>query len=74
MSIKIKTLEFLFEDTYSRIENGLPYSLNLKSYSPELIKQVLDYFEKKEEFEKCIIINKFLQNRFNHEENYFNKS
>ena len=73
MALRLKSFDFLIQDTFSRIEKGFPYSINLKPYTQELVKEVLQYFEEKEEFEKCIIIHKFIQERFQHEKNYFNK-
>jgi hypothetical protein len=73
MSLQLKSYNFLIQDTFSRIEKGIPYSVNLKTYTKEFVEKILKYFEEKEEFEKCFIIHKFLQERFQHENNYFNK-
>ena len=46
------------------------FDIKLKPYKKDFLEKVLFYFEEKEEFEKCMVINEFINKRFNHELNY----
>jgi hypothetical protein len=58
------------EETYRRISENKPFDTNLKTYKKSKIKEVLEYFENREDYEKCQVISNFLNKRFNHIENY----
>lgn len=54
-------------EIYSRITNNKFYDLRLKPYSISDMNNCLNYYLELEEYELCSIINKIIQNRFNHE-------
>jgi chemotaxis methyl-accepting protein methylase len=56
---------------YERIKLGKSYDLGFKPYSEIVLRNVLNYFEEKEEFEKCELILKHL-NKLNHDNGYIN--
>lgn len=58
------------EVVYQRICNNRPFGNNLKPYPKNILNEVLEYFEKKEEFEKCQFIKDFIKDRFNHNKKY----
>lgn len=68
--LKLKTLNSFMCEVYERISLNKPFDTNLKPYKESLIKEVLEYFENKEEFEKCQVISSYLNKRFNHFTNY----
>ena len=55
---------------YNRIKNGKPYGKNLKPYPKKIIKSVIELLCNEDEFEKCVELEKFIEERFNHENNY----
>ena len=55
---------------YNRCLSGRPYTIDLKIYSERFLKKVVDELVELEEYEKCIEMNKFIKQRFNHELNY----
>lgn len=65
----IRSYDFLINNSYDRIKEGKHFDEKLKPYTKEFIKDMIQYFELKEEFEKCQIIQKF-NDRFDHEKNY----
>ena len=67
ISLKILNKEEIFE----RVSIGLPYDKNLKPYSKVQLELALNHFIEVEEYEKCKIIDDFIKNRFNHEDNYY---
>ncbi len=66
----MKSYEYLMQDTFNRIKEGKITDENFKPYTEEFIKKILQYFENKEEYEKCKTISDFLNIRFNHDLNY----
>jgi len=68
--IRLKTVNSYMYEIYERISQNKPYDVNLKTYSDTQVKEVLKFFEEKEDFEKCQVISNFLNKRFNHIENY----
>jgi len=66
----MKSYEYLMQDTFNRIKGGKITDENFKPYTEEFIKKILQYFENKEEYEKCKTISDFLNIRFNHDLNY----
>lgn len=57
-------------EMYDRIIEGKPYGKNFKPYPKKIIKKAIQFFSDEDEFEKCIELEKFIEKRFNHEENY----
>lgn len=57
-------------EVYDRCLSGKPFTKNLKIYTKEYLLKVLEELEYIEEYEKCNVLNKFIQKRFNHESNY----
>ncbi len=68
--LKLKTLNSFMNELYQRISENKPFDNNLKPYKESQIREVLEYFESREDYEKCQIISNFLNNRFNHTVNY----
>jgi hypothetical protein len=60
----------IMEETFIRINSNKCFDLKLKPYSKEYLEDLVLYFEKKEEYEKCIVIINFINKRFNHDYNY----
>ena len=50
---------------YNRCLSGKPYSKELKIYSRRYLQRVVLELAEIDEFEKCIELNKFIENRFN---------
>ena len=67
---KIRSYESVMKETYNRVESNKCFDIKLKPYKKDFLEKVLFYFEEKEEFEKCVIINNFINQRFSHELNY----
>ena len=70
MSFIIKSYDSLIEKTISRISNNIFYDKNYKPYTEDFLFKILKYLEKREKYEDCAIIKKFIEDRFNHEYNY----
>jgi hypothetical protein len=70
MSFKLKTLNSFMYEIYNRLSENKPFDNKLKPYKESKIKEVLEYFEQQEDYEKCKIISDFLNKRFNHIQNY----
>jgi len=69
-NFKIRSYESVMKETYNRVESNKCFDIKLKPYKKDFLEKVLFYFEEKEEFEKCMVINDFINKRFNHELNY----
>ena len=67
---KLKTLNSFMNEIYIRIAHDKPFDYKLKTYKESQIKEVLEYFEDREDYEKCQIISDFIKKRFNHVTNY----
>lgn len=65
----IRSYDFLINNSYDRINEGKHFDEKLKPYTKEFIKDMIQYFELKEEFEKCQTLKRF-NDRFDHEKNY----
>lgn len=68
--LKLRTLSSLMNEIYERVSQNKPFDSSLKPYKQSQIKDVLDYFEDKEDYEKCQILSDFINERFNHVTNY----
>ncbi len=51
-------------EVYNRCLSGKPYSKELKIYSKRYLQRVVQELVILEEYEKCIEMNKFIENRF----------
>lgn len=71
--ISIKSYHKLAEEVFIRINKNIPYNTQLKPYTKKFILEITKYFEDKEEYEKCHILNLFIKSRFDHESNYESK-
>jgi len=68
--LKLRTLNSFMNEVYQRISENKPFDINLKPYKEEQIREVLEYFEDREDYEKCQVISNFINKRFNHIKNY----
>jgi hypothetical protein len=68
--LKLRTLNSFMNEVYQRISENKPFDSNLKPYKESLIREVLEYFEEREDYEKCQVISDFVNKRFNHVTNY----
>jgi hypothetical protein len=68
--LKLRTLNSFMEEVYKRVSENKPFDFNLKPYKESQIREVLEYFEDREDYEKCQVISDFLNKRFNHVTNY----
>jgi len=62
--IRLKTLDSVMIEVYNRINLNKPFDKKLKPYSKEKLKMTLDFFEGKEDYEKCKVIHDFIKKRF----------
>jgi hypothetical protein len=69
-NIKLRTLNSFMNEVYDRVSKNKPFDTSLKPYKESLIKEVLCYFEDKEDYEKCQVLSDFINVRFNHIVNY----
>ena len=67
--IKLRYLDSKMNEILERLKQGKIYGQDLKPYTEKILKTALNFFEEKEEYEKCVIILEKL-NRFNHNNNY----
>jgi hypothetical protein len=68
--LTLKSYEYLMIETFKRIEENKHYDVDFKPYSKELLKNLLRFFEEREEYEKCKMIHELMTSRYNHELNY----
>ena len=67
---KLRTLNSFMNEIYQRLSENKPFDINLRPYKESQIKEVLEYFEDREDYEKCQMISDFINKRFNHVTNY----
>ncbi len=68
--IKLRSLDYKMNEILSRLNQGKTYGYDLKPYGEKVLKRALKFFEENEEYEKCQLLIKYIENRFNHEKNY----
>jgi hypothetical protein len=68
--LKVKTLNSFMNEVYERVSKNKPFDFNLKPYKESKIREVLEYFEKIEDYEKCQVLSDFINKRYNHNKNY----
>jgi hypothetical protein len=57
-------------EVYDRVSKNKPFDDKLKPYTKSQIKKVLKHFEDKEDYEKCQVLSDFINERFNHVNNF----
>ncbi len=57
-------------EVYERCLSGRPYSKDFCIYTKKYLERVIEELVYLEEYEKCVELNKFIKQRFNHELNY----
>ena len=55
---KLRTLNSVMNEVYNRISQNKPFDKTLKPYKKSHIDEVLEYFEDREDYEKCQILLK----------------
>lgn len=58
-------------EIYERCLSGRPYTKDFKIYSEKYLRKVVTELELLEEYEKCIELVKFIQQRFDHTVNFY---
>jgi hypothetical protein len=58
-------------EIYQRCLSGRPYTKDLRIYTEKYLRKVVKELEIIEEYEMCIELNKFIDQRFNHDSNYY---
>ena len=58
------------EEVYQSVEKGNPYNKNLKLFTKTEVESAIRQFISSEEYEKCAVLQKFIDKRFNHEKGY----
>lgn len=67
IKVMIDSPETIFHRIY---KEDKPYSTSFCLYKISDIKEVIEYFIKYEEYEKCHFLNKWSERRFNHDQNW----
>ena len=62
----LRTADSVMNEIYDRILLNKPFDKNLRPYTKKEVKMALFFFEDREEYEKCKIINDFIKKRFSH--------
>lgn len=57
-------------NVYNRVRSGKFYNERLAIYSEKYLLKILRMLEEDEEFEKCLILKKLIESRFDHKSNY----
>jgi len=68
--IVMHSYDYLMNSNYERINKGKCYDINFKAYENKLVEKMIEYFEQREEYEKCKVLLDFSKERFDHEKNY----
>lgn len=66
----LKSYSYLMNSSYERIAGGKSYDISFKPYEKKFVNKMIKYFEEYEEYEKCDLLMKFINDRFDHEKNY----
>jgi|694.fasta_scaffold84002_3 hypothetical protein len=66
---QLKSYDKLLNESFVRIQSGKLYDDKLKPYDESFIWEMIYFFQRKEEYEKCQTLKKSLEN-FDHEKNY----
>lgn len=68
-----KTWYLLVDKIYQMVCQNKPYDRKMRIYSKSILKKTLFTLEQQEEYEKCQTLKEFINKRFDHDYNYFNK-
>lgn len=60
------TREFLYNNDYERIESGEELNMLNKPYKETYLNNMISFFEEKQDFMKCAIIKKYIEDNFTH--------
>ena len=60
---RLRTLNSLMNEVYTRIISGKPYDKELNPYTEKQVKDLLMFFEQNEEYEKCEVVKLYLQSK-----------
>ena len=66
MNLVLHSVDYLMNNSYKRISSGKDFDENLKPYTKYFIKDILEYFESNEDYEKCQLLVKYIEKRFDH--------
>lgn len=66
---QLKSYDTLLNESFERIQSGKLHDEKLKPYEESFIWEMIYFFQRKEEYEKCQILKSKLDN-YNHESNY----
>lgn len=73
MNFVLHSFDYLMNNSFKRIASGKDFDENFKPYTKDFIKDMVAYFESNEDYEKCQLLIKYTENRFDHEKNYLYK-
>lgn len=73
MNLVLHSFDYLMNNSYKRISSGKDFDENFKPYTQDFIKDMVVYFESNEDYEKCQLLIKYIEKRFDHEKNYLYK-
>ena len=73
MNLVLHSVDYLMNNSYKRISSGKDFDENFKPYTKDFIKDMVTYFESNEDYEKCQLLIKYIESRFDHEKNYLYK-
>ncbi len=71
--IHVRVYDFFIKNNYERISSGKFFDNKMNLYSDEFIDEMICYFRKREEYEKCEILKKFRDRKHNHDKYYVNR-
>jgi hypothetical protein len=63
MGLEIKSYDTLVRSSFERISKGIPYDEKLIPYKMGFIDECIEYFESREDFEKCMTLSNFKESR-----------
>lgn len=73
IQFNIKVYSFYINSNYERIVSGKFFDHNMIPYSREFINEMISYFLKLEEYEKCHKLKDLLDREIKHNELYINE-
>lgn len=73
MNLVLHSFDYLMNNSFKRIASGKDFDENFKLYTKDFIKDMVTYFESNEDYEKCQLLIKYIESRFDHEKNYLYK-
>lgn len=56
-----------YNNIFIRVSNGILHDDKLQSYSIEILRRTISFFESMEEYEKCSVLKKIIEKRLNNE-------